>query len=84
MVHQVHLGLAERIAVSYTHLDVYKRQEYELIDYDTSGDLVNFAGEQAFTRALVGLFTEDTKGIYFSTGHGERALTGDYVQAKTF
>ncbi|MFY9186070.1 MAG: GldG family protein [Bacillota bacterium] len=61
-----------------------KVMEYELIDYETSGDLVNFAGEQAFTRALVGLFTEDTKGIYFSTGHGERALTGDYVQAKTF
>ncbi|MGB4159754.1 MAG: Gldg family protein, partial [Bacillota bacterium] len=28
-----------------------KVMEYELIDYETSGDLVNFAGEQAFTRA---------------------------------
>ncbi|HHX25583.1 MAG TPA: GldG family protein [Firmicutes bacterium] len=61
-----------------------KVMEYELIDYETTGDMVNFSGEQAFTRALVSLFTEDTRQVYFSTGHDERTLTGDYLQAKAF
>jgi len=29
--------------------------EYELLDYETTGDMASFAGEQAFTRALVSL-----------------------------
>ena len=61
-----------------------KVMEYELLDYETTGDMANFSGEQAFTRALVSLFTEETRQIYFSTGHDERNLTGDYLQTKAF
>jgi len=61
-----------------------KVMEYELLDYETSGDMANFAGEQAFTRALISLFAEDEKYVYFSIGHDERDLTKDYLQTKAF
>ncbi len=61
-----------------------KVMEYELLDYETTGDMANFSGEQAFTRALVSLFTEAMRQVYFTTGHDERNLTGNYLQTKTF
>lgn len=61
-----------------------KVMEYELLDYETTGDMASFAGEQAFTRALVSLFTEEEKHVYFSLGHDERDLTKNYLMTKTF
>jgi len=61
-----------------------KVMEYELLDYETTTDMANFSGEQAFTRALVSLFTEEEKQAYFSIGHDERDLTKEYLQTKAF
>lgn len=61
-----------------------KVMEYELLDYETSGDMANFAGEQAFTRALVSLFSEEERRVCFSIGHDERDFTKDYLQTKAF
>ncbi len=71
-------------SVVETSLKSRKVMEYELLDYETTGDMANFTGEQAFTRALVGLFTEDEQHVYFVTGHGERDLAENYWQVKSF
>ena len=61
-----------------------KVMEYELLDYETTGEVANFTGEQAFTRALVSLFTEEEQHVYFVTGHSERDLAEDYWQTRSF
>jgi ABC-2 type transport system permease protein len=61
-----------------------KVMEYELIDYQTPTDMVNFSGEQAFTRALIGLFTGSEHHVLFTAGHDERDPMEDYWQTRSF
>ncbi|MEW6228726.1 MAG: DUF4350 domain-containing protein, partial [Bacillota bacterium] len=61
-----------------------KVMQYDLAEYKDENQMPGFAGEQAFTRAIIGVLQEEEKDVYFLTGHDERDLIQDYWQARSF
>ncbi len=61
-----------------------KVMQYDLVEYQNDGQTAAFAGEQAFTRALIGVLQGEERKVYFVVGHDERDLTQDYWQARSF
>ncbi|MGE5593160.1 MAG: GldG family protein [Betaproteobacteria bacterium] len=61
-----------------------KVMQYDLVDYGDGSQTPGFAGEQAFTRAIIGVTQEEEKSVYFLVGHDERDLVQDYWQARSF
>jgi len=61
-----------------------KVMQYDLVDYGDGSQAPGFAGEQAFTRAIIGVTQEEEKSVYFLVGHDERDLVQDYWQARSF
>ncbi|MBO2521838.1 MAG: GldG family protein [Clostridia bacterium] len=57
---------------------------YDMFSLNLFGQLTEFRGELALTRALIGV-TRGTQGkVYFTTGHGERDLSRDLSQFRSF
>lgn len=61
-----------------------KVMQYDLVEYSGESQMPGFAGEQAFTRAIIGVLQEEEKSVYFLVGHDERDLVQDYWQARSF
>ncbi|NLG79990.1 MAG: GldG family protein [Firmicutes bacterium] len=61
-----------------------KVMQYDLVEYSGESQMPGFAGEQAFTRAIIGVLQEEKKSVYFLVGHDERDLVQDYWQARSF
>lgn len=61
-----------------------KVMEYDLVEYQGESETPGFAGEQAFTRALIGVLQGEEKKVCFLSGHDERDLVQDYWQARSF
>ncbi|MGE5586299.1 MAG: GldG family protein [Bacillota bacterium] len=61
-----------------------KVMQYDLVEYGGDSQTPGFAGEQAFTRAIIGVLQEEEKSICFLVGHDERDLIQDYWQARSF
>ncbi len=61
-----------------------KVMQYDLAEYAAGSETPEFAGEQAFTRAIIGVLADEEKEVCFLTGHDERDLIQDYWQARSF
>ncbi len=61
-----------------------KVMQYDLVEYSDQGQTAGFAGEQAFTRAIIGVLQEKERPVYFLVGHDERDIVKDYWQARSF
>ncbi|MGE5587196.1 MAG: GldG family protein [Clostridia bacterium] len=61
-----------------------KVMQYDLVEYAGESQAPGFAGEQAFTRAIIGVLEEEERSVYFLVGHDERDLVQDYWQARSF
>jgi len=59
-------------------------QPFDMFGFNFYGQVTEFRGEQALTRALLGV-TQGSQGkVYFTTGHGERTLENELYQFRTF
>ncbi|MCR4403534.1 MAG: GldG family protein [Firmicutes bacterium] len=61
-----------------------KVMQYDLVEYGGESQTPGFAGEQAFTRAIIGVLEGEERSVYFLVGHEERDLVQDYWQARSF
>lgn len=59
-------------------------QPFDIFGFNFYGQLTEFRGEQALTRALLGVTRGSQGKIYFTTGHGERTLDNELYQFRTF
>ena len=66
-------------AVSYTHLDVYKRQDYS--SYSRSIDGYDAEGQLTSAIQYVSMDSTELPVIYQVSGHGETALSGGFTEA---
>ena len=59
-------------------------QPFDIFGFDAFGQSLEFRGEQALTRALVGVTRGSQGKVYFTTGHGERAIDQDLALLRTY
>ena len=63
-------------------LDASELYDYDYSDYNTVGTYsVTFAGENEITSAIYRLTSGDQKHAYYTTNHGEQALTSSLTEA---
>ena len=59
-------------------------QPFDIFGFDPFGRGLEFRGEQALTRALLGVVRGSQGKVYFTTGHGERAIDADLSLLRTY
>lgn len=59
-------------------------QPFDIFGVDPFGQRLEFRGEQALTRAFLGVTRGSQGTVYFTTGHGERTLESDLAQLRSY
>lgn len=57
---------------------------FDFFTYTGAGRQVSFKGEQAVTRAILGVTRGEQGTVYFTTGHGERDITSEFSQVRSY